>query len=84
MGPSVEFVSRINGSFSQKKNMGQFFSRKKDQTRGEEGGGCEGGLAKDKTFYVFFFGTLHSKSCFVLFTTVVTALLSPCPYRKAE
>ena len=64
--------------------MGQFFSRKKDQTRGEEGGGCEGGLAKDKTFYVFFFGTLHSKPCFVLFTTVVTALLSPCPYRKAE
>ena len=51
MGPSVKFVSRINGSFSKKKYGSIIFSRKKDQTGG---GGSEGCLAKDQTFSVFF------------------------------
>ena len=62
MGPSVKFVSVIKDAFSKKKNGGQFFSPKKDQTRG----GPEGGLAKDHTFSGFFFGYLplatHIKS----------------------
>ena len=36
-----------------KKNGGQFFSGKKDQTWG--GGGSEGSLVKDHTFAAFFF-----------------------------
>ena len=51
MGPSVKFVSRINGSFS-KTIMGNFFSRKKGQTGR---GGSEGGLSKWHNFSVFFF-----------------------------
>ena len=39
MGPSVKFVSRINGSSLNKKIMGQLFFCKKDQTRGGEGVG---------------------------------------------
>ena len=51
MGPSIKFVLAIVDAFSNKKNGGQFFSPKKDQT----GGGSEGGLAKDHTFSGFFF-----------------------------
>ena len=47
MGPNVKFVSAIRDAFSNKKNGGQFFSAKKDQT--------EGGLVKDHTFAAFFF-----------------------------
>ena len=49
MEPSVKFVSAILDAFSNKKNVGQFFSPKKDQI-GRGGGGGEGGLAKDHTF----------------------------------
>ena len=45
MGPSVKFVSRINGSFSEKIIMGNFFFAKKN--------GGEGGLAEYHTFSVF-------------------------------
>ena len=51
MGPSVKFVSCINGSFSKKKIMGHFFIRKNTKTWG----GVEGGLAKHQTFYLIFF-----------------------------
>ena len=34
MGPNVKFVSAITDAFSNKKNGGQFFSGKKDQTKG--------------------------------------------------
>ena len=54
MGPSVKFVSRINGSFS-KKIWVKFF-RKKYQTG--VGGGVRGGLGKRPHFLRFFSGTL--------------------------
>ena len=50
MGPSVKFVSRMNGLFSKKLLRVNFFSRKKDQTGGL---GSEGSLAKDEIYYVF-------------------------------
>ena len=50
MGPSVKFVSSINGSFS-KKIMGQFFFSEK---RANRGGGSEGGLSKGHNFFGFF------------------------------
>ena len=53
MGPSVKFVSAIVDAFSNKKNGGHFFSPKKTNP-----GGSEGGLAKDQTFSGFFFGYL--------------------------
>ena len=53
MGSSVKFVSRINGSFS-KKNHGSFFFIKMPKPGGEGGGGSEGGLAKDHTFFYPF------------------------------
>ena len=49
----VKFVSAYIGAFFNKKNGGQIFSPKKDQTGGR--GGSEGGLAKDHTFSGFFF-----------------------------
>ena len=52
MGPNVKFVSAITDAFCNKKNGGQFFSGKKDQTWG---GGSEGSLVKDHTFAAFFF-----------------------------
>ena len=48
----LKFVLAIVDEIFNKKNGGQFFSRKKDQTRG---GGAEGGLVKDHTFAAFFF-----------------------------
>ena len=60
MGPNVKFVSAITDAFSNKKNGGQFFSCKKDQTRG---GGSEGGLVKDHTFAAFFFLHPSLKKC---------------------
>ena len=48
MGPSVKFVSRINGSFT-----GQFFSSLKRQNRGR-------GFGKRPNFLQFFFNTLTS------------------------
>ena len=50
MGPSVKFVSRINGSFS-KKNMGQLFSLVK-KTK-PEGGGPRGVWQKTRLFPFF-------------------------------
>ena len=50
MGPSVKFVSCINGSFSKRKNYGSICFVK----RPNQGGGFEGGLAKDQTFPGFF------------------------------
>ena len=52
MGPSVKFFSAIIHAFFKKKNGGQFFSPKKDQT-GEGGRGSkgQGGLSKDHTFF---------------------------------
>ena len=64
MGPSVKFVSAIIDAFSNKKNGGQFFSPKKDQTGR---GGSEGGFAKDHTFSGFFFGNLPLKGSFTIF-----------------
>ena len=56
MGPSVKFVLAIKDSIS-KKMGGNFFHVKKTKLGG--GGGSEGSLVKDHTFYVFlFFGTL--------------------------
>ena len=56
MGPSVKFVSHINGSFSKK--IMDFFLIKKDKT-GAGGSGAEEGFTKDQTFpFFFFFGTL--------------------------
>ena len=52
MGPSVKFVSRINGSFSPQKIMGQLFSRKKGQTGGK--GGPRGVCQKGTIFPDFF------------------------------
>ena len=52
MGPSVKFVSPNKGLIS-KKNGGQFFSRKNDQTRG--GGSVRGGFGKRTYFFTFFF-----------------------------
>ena len=52
MGPSVKFVSCINGSFSKKKIMGHFFIRKKTKLVG-----VEGSLANYQTFYMIFFAT---------------------------
>ena len=52
IGPSVKFVSRINGSFSPKKMMDQLFFRKKKAKPG--GGGSEAGLAKSDNFPGFF------------------------------
>ena len=49
----VKFVSANIDAFFNKKNGGQIFSPKKDQTGG--GGGPGGGLAKDHTFSGFFF-----------------------------
>ena len=49
MGPSVKFVSRINGSFYPQK-MGQFFSRKKGQTEGDP----RGFVKRAQFFRVFF------------------------------
>ena len=49
MGPNVKSVSAITDEFSNKKNGGQFFWPKKDQT--------EGGLAKDHTFSGSFSAT---------------------------
>ena len=54
MGPSVKFVSRINGSFS-KKNMGQLFSLVK-KTKPE--GGVRGVFGKRPDFFRFFPGPL--------------------------
>ena len=55
MGPSVKFVSRINGSFSKENYWSIFFLGKK----GKRGGrGSEGGLSKTQFFPLFFFGTL--------------------------
>ena len=51
MGPSVKFVSCINGSFSKKKIMGHFFIRKK-RNRGGEG---RGRFGKTPDFYVDLF-----------------------------
>ena len=56
MGPSVKFVSAIIDAFSNKKNGGQFFSPKKDQTGG--GGGPRGVWQKTTLFPDFFFGYL--------------------------
>ena len=53
MGPSVKFVSGINGSFSKKKLWANFF--KKDQT-GERG--VRGGFGNRPNFFRFFFSTL--------------------------
>ena len=50
MGPSVKFVSCINGSFSKKKIRGHFFIRKNTKP-----GVVEGGLANHQTFYLIFF-----------------------------
>ena len=51
----VKFVSAYIDAFFNKKNGGQIFSPKKDQTRG----GSDGGLAKDQTFFrIFFLGIL--------------------------
>ena len=55
MGPNVKFVSAITDAFSNKKNGGQFFSPKKDQTRG---GGPRGVWQKTTLFPDFFFGYL--------------------------
>ena len=52
MGPSVKFVSRINGSFSKKKIMGQFFIRKNTKPGG---GGGRGRFGKSPDFSAFFF-----------------------------
>ena len=58
MGPSVKFVSRINGSFS-KKVMGQLFFGKKTK------GGIRVGFGKIPHFFrFFFFGTLPLSICY--------------------
>ena len=49
MGPSVKFVSRINGSFS-KKIWVNYFSRKKDET----GGGGPRGVWQKTRLFPFF------------------------------
>ena len=48
MGPSVKFVSRINGSFSKRNYRSFFFSRKKGQT------GARGVCQKGTIFSLFF------------------------------
>ena len=68
MGPSVKFVSRINGSFSPQKIMGQLFSRKKGQTGGK--GGPRGVCQKGTIFPDFFFGALPYRFRKVYYYTV--------------
>ena len=55
MRPSVKFVSAIIDAFSNNKKWGSIFFTEK---RPNQGGGSEGGLAKDTTFSGFFFGNL--------------------------
>ena len=49
MGPSVKFVSCINGSFSKKKIRGNFFIRKNTKP-----GGCPGRFGESPDFSLFF------------------------------
>ena len=53
MGPNVKFVSAITDAFSNKKNGGQFFSAKKDQTG--RGGVAEGNKKPNPFFGKVFF-----------------------------
>ena len=54
MGPSIKFVSCINGSFSKKKRkLGVIFIIRKN-TKPGLGVGVEGGLANHHTFYLIF------------------------------
>ena len=60
MGPSIKFVLAIVDAFSNKKNGGQFFSPKKDQT----GGGGRGGFGKRPHFFrIFFSATFPYNVC---------------------
>ena len=54
MGQSVKFVSRINGSFSPKKNRFFFFGKKQNGGGGGPGPGA-GGFWQKATIFPFFF-----------------------------
>ena len=80
MGPSVKFVSRINGSFSPKNNGSIFFSEKRANR--EWGWGSEGGLSKGHNFSVFFPRHPPLIKKYVTVANITSNKLSICSYEK--
>ena len=76
MGPSVRFVSRINGSFSQKK-YGSTIFRKKDQTGGKGGRWSEGVFGKKPHFFRPFPYQLISIKYLKVFSFFHTLFFTP-------